>query len=69
MRLNGFFCAARAMLGTTYLLFPALPLRATAGGQDEQSARATARILGARHLAQALVTPALVPRQMIARMK
>ncbi len=63
MRLNGFFCAARAVLGTTYLLFPRLPLQAAGPGPGpgRHGACTAARILGARHLAQALVTSGRPP--------
>ncbi len=56
MRFNGIFCAARAALGTAYLLFPALPGRIAGTDHNARAARVTARILGARHLTQALAT-------------
>ena len=61
MRLNGFFCGARAILGTTYLLFPALPLKGAGPGPGRHGARTAARLLGARHLAQALATSGQPP--------
>jgi hypothetical protein len=65
MRLNVFFCAARAMLGSTYLLFPRVPLQGTGPGPGRHGATA-ARILGARHLAQALVTSGHPPAAVLA---
>ncbi|MEP7022504.1 MAG: hypothetical protein ABJB47_01565 [Actinomycetota bacterium] len=56
MRPATIFCAARAALGTAYLLFPALAARLAGPRQSARAARGTARILGARHLTQALTT-------------
>ncbi len=50
MRFNGIFCAARAGLGTAYLLFPALPGPTAGTDHNARAARITARILGARYL-------------------
>lgn len=46
----------RAGLGTAYLIFPARAARVSAGQDHGAPATWVARILGARHLAQALAT-------------
>lgn len=66
MRPATIFCAARAALGTAYLLFPALAARIAGPGQSARAARGTARILGGRHLAQALTTSGQPDRAVLA---
>jgi hypothetical protein len=66
MGLNEFFCAARAALGSIYLLFPELAVRSAGSSHDERRVRATARILGARHLVQALATSGRPPAAVLA---
>ncbi len=50
----------RAVLGTAYLSFPALAVR-VAGNQAPEATRRVTRILGARHLLQALATAGQPP--------